>query len=136
VRARLEQTRLLGSEFQLRPPRWRDVRLSVRLGSPVPLSPDVEATVRAALERHLDPLVGGDEAQGWPLGGAIDPSALLRRIQSHLGEATRVEEIAVQAGCDAPENCRPVAIGRCHLPRLVAVTVTGRRRVDAGGGLK
>ena len=136
VHARLEQARLLGSTILVRPPRWRDVRLTVQLGSPVALAPEAEATVRAALERHLDALVGGDEERGWPLGGAIDPSALLRRIQGLVGEATRVEEIAVEVGGDEPESCRPVAIGPCHLPRLVAVTVVGRRRADAGGGLK
>lgn len=136
VRTHLEQARLLGSEIHVRPPRWRDVRLTLRLRSAAPLGPEVEAGVRVALEHHLDPLVGGDEEQGWPLGGAIDPSALLRRIQDRLPDTTRVDEIAVQVGCLPPESCRPVAIGRCHLPRLVEVTVVLVRIPEVGGGLK
>jgi predicted phage baseplate assembly protein len=136
VRARLEQARLLGSEIHVRPPRWRDVRISVRLSSAAALGPEVAGAVRTALEQHLDPLAGGDVGRGWPLGVPIDPSAWLRRIQSRLPDTTRVEEVAVQAGCLPPESCRPVSIGRCHLPRLAGVTVSGVRMPETGGGLK
>jgi hypothetical protein len=133
VRAHLEQARLLASEIHVRPPRWRDVRLRLRLRSTSADATDLRARLHRALQTYLDPLVGGDEGHGWPLGGAIDPSALLRRAQTELGEASVVDQAAVQAGPGEVESCRPVPIGDCYLPRLIATAVDLHPLADQGG---
>lgn len=63
-------------------PRFQQV--SVRVS--VDISPDVDPTaavreVTRALDRHLDPLVGGD-GQGWPFGGEIRYDGLVRAVMS------------------------------------------------------
>ena len=103
----------------MRAPRWRDVRLRLRLRSRAPSAAELEGRLHRVMEGYLDPLRGGDDGQGWPLGGPIDPSALIRRAQDELRDAALVEEIAIQVDGHAPEHCQPAAIGECYLPRLV-----------------
>jgi hypothetical protein len=60
----------------------------VRVEADVILDPtasvgDVIGEVLADLDRYLHPLTGGDAGDGWPFGGTIVHTALVRRIASH-----------------------------------------------------
>lgn len=123
VRAHLEQARMVGTEVWVCPPRYRTVRLAVRvLGDPVdPAS--ARLSIDAALRRFLDPLEGGDDRQGWPFGDPIRPSVLMREAGPAV-EDGQVESVAIGLdGAAASEDCLEVAIGPHDLPSLADVAV-------------
>jgi hypothetical protein len=124
VTGRLAPARLLGTEVFVRPPRYRPVALRVEL-SGAPADPAaVRATVRAALRRYLDPLLGGDGGDGWPFGEPLRPSALLRATQAVLGDLAQVEKVAIGVDGAAPSGgCDDVPIGAGWLPALSEVQV-------------
>ncbi|GII84245.1 putative baseplate assembly protein [Sphaerisporangium siamense] len=102
VAARLEEARLLTAEVFVRPPAYREVALRVDLSGDPADRARVSAVVTAALRRYLDPLVGGDEEDGWPFGEALRPSALVRAAQRALGDLADVLAVAIGTG---GENC-------------------------------
>jgi predicted phage baseplate assembly protein len=135
VRSRLERARMVGTEVWVCPPRYRIVRLFVRvLGEPV----DPAATrlrIDQALRRFLDPLEGGDDGAGWPFGDPIRPSVLMREATRVLRDG-EVDLVAIGLDGAAPsESCDEVAIGPHDLPSLhdVAVTFAADSRARAGG---
>jgi hypothetical protein len=135
VRAYLERARMVGTEVWVCPPRYRTVRLGVRvLGDPVdPESARVR--VEEALRRFLDPLEGGDDRAGWPFGDPIRPSVLMRETVPAVEEG-EVESVAIGIdGADPSEDCREVPIGLHDLPALADVTVRfeADRRGRSGG---
>ncbi|WP_138735584.1 baseplate J/gp47 family protein [Modestobacter excelsi] len=124
VAARLEPTRLIGTELFVLPPRYRPVALRVELsGAPTDLEA-VRAAVRAGLRRFLDPLLGGSEQEGWPFGEPLRPSALLRAAQSALEDLAQVERVAIGLdGAEPEEACFDVPLGSGWLPALTEVRV-------------
>jgi hypothetical protein len=135
VRARLEQARIVGTEVWVCPPRYRTLRLAVRvLGDPVdPTS--VRHSIDTALRTFLDPLDGGDDRRGWPFGDPIRPSVLMREVVPVV-EDGEVDAVAIGLDGAAPsEDCEEVALGPHDLPALadVAVTFEPDRRARAGG---
>jgi hypothetical protein len=135
VRARLEQARMVGTEVWVCPPRYRTVRLSVRvLGDPVdPAS--ARLRIDAALRRFLDPLEGGDDRSGWPFGDPIRPSVLMREAVPVV-EDGEIESVAIGLdGADPSEDCEEVALGPHDLAALadVAVRFAPDRRARPGG---
>lgn len=137
VRARLETARLVGTELYVCPPRYRDVKLLVRIaGDPDdPAAP--RAAVVAALTRFLDPLVGGDDRNGWPFGDPLRPSVMMREALAALDDG---EVVAVSIGLDGvepSEDCAETAIGPHDLPALVSVQVRFETdRTARTGGLR
>jgi hypothetical protein len=84
----------------------------------------VRATVRAALRRYLDPLLGGDGGDGWPFGEPLRPSALLRATQAVLGDLAQVEKVAIGVDGGAPSGgWESVPFGAGWLPALSEVQV-------------
>lgn len=80
-----------GVEILVSSPRFHRVSADVALG----VRPGADATqavlgVIDALNTYFDPLAGGDDGGGWPLGGTIRHAALIRRLLSVDG----VESIA------------------------------------------
>lgn len=123
VRAHLERARMVGTEVWVCPPRYRRVRLAVRvLGDPVdPTS--VRLRVDAALRRFLDPLEGGDDRGGWPFGDPIRPSVLMREAVPEV-EDSEIESVAIGLDGTAPsEDCSEVLLGPHDLPTLLDVAV-------------
>jgi hypothetical protein len=135
VRAHLEQARMVGTEVWVCPPRYRTVRLGVRvLGDPVDPAA-ARLRIDAALRRFLDPLEGGDDGTGWPFGNPIRPSVLMRETVPVV-EDGEVEAVAVGLdGEDPSQDCEQVPIGPHDLPALadVAVRFEPDRRSRAGG---
>ncbi|MFD7712523.1 baseplate J/gp47 family protein [Streptomyces sp. NPDC059786] len=136
VAARLDEARLLTAEVFVRGPRYRDVALRVDLsGSPADRA-RVSAVLAAALRRFLDPLVGGEEQDGWPFGEALRPSALLRAAQRALGDLADVAAVAIGLdGADPQEDCNEVPLGAGELPVLRSVRTRIVAVVEPGEGL-
>jgi predicted phage baseplate assembly protein len=125
VHARLDRARLAGHEVFVAPPRYRAARLRFQIESD-PRSPAaLEARVRGALERYLDPLHGGDDETGWPFGEPLRPSALIRAAQAAVSREGEVRSVAIALDGAAPleVSCTDVAIGAVGLPRLDAVAI-------------
>src|SRR5205085_1748451 len=78
VRRGLADARMLGTQVIVREPRYRATRLRVTVAT-LPADPaQTRRGLDSALRRFLDPLMGGDQGDGWPLGEPLRPSALLR----------------------------------------------------------
>ena len=70
-----------GVEVVAAAPEYHHVRVEARviLDPAADVGPTVEQ-ILAALDRYLHPLTGGDDGQGWPFGGPVRHSEVLRRI--------------------------------------------------------
>jgi hypothetical protein len=137
VRARLEAARLVASEVFVLAPRYRSVSIVIDITAepvdPLPL----RQRITERLQDFLDPLIGGDQKDGWPFGEPVRPSVLLREAQQALG--TSGEVVAVYIGIDdnpADENCDDVKIGEHDLVTLEQVTVRLQQSASASGGLR
>jgi predicted phage baseplate assembly protein len=131
VRARLESARMVGTQVWVCPPRYRPVRLAVRiLGDPVD-PPTARARVAEALRRFLDPLEGGDDRDGWPFGDPLRPSVLMREASRADGDGD-VDSVSIGLDGAVPsESCQEVRIGPHDLPALIDVAVTFAPNVRA-----
>ncbi|MFK4226778.1 hypothetical protein [Streptomyces sp. NPDC019890] len=122
VRARLEAGRLLGAAVFTAPPRYRPVRVRVTL----PANTARRQLLDAALRRFLDPLTGGDEGTGWPFGGVLRPSALLRAAERALqaaGDRTPVQAVAAALDDGPYESCGDLPLRPGELPGPVKILV-------------
>ncbi|MFG3510746.1 putative baseplate assembly protein [Streptomyces sp. NPDC047821] len=136
VAAHLERARLLTTEVFVRAPRYRDVAVRADLSGDPADRARVSAVLTGALRRHLDPLVGGEEGDGWPFGQPLHPSVLLRAAQRALGDLAVVTAVAIGLdGAEPGEDCREVPLGPGDLPVLRAVRTRIVPAVEPGEGL-
>ncbi|GAA3818867.1 hypothetical protein GCM10023083_60380 [Streptomyces phyllanthi] len=136
VAARLDEARLLTSEVFVRGPGYRDVTLRVDLSGGPADRVRVSTVLTSALRRFLDPLVGGEEQDGWPFGEALRPSAVLRAAQRALGDLADVAGVAIGLdGADPDEDCNEVELRAGELPVLRAVRTRIVPAVEPGEGL-
>ncbi|MFC4502844.1 MULTISPECIES: baseplate J/gp47 family protein [Streptomyces] len=122
VRNRLAGARLLGAGVFVAAPRYRPVRVRVTLTADTAR----RALVSDAVRRHLDPLLGGDEGTGWPFGGVLRPSALLRvaeRALTEAGDRTPVGSVAVALDEGPFESCGDTELCPGELPGPLKVAV-------------
>jgi hypothetical protein len=137
VRDRLDRTRMVGTEVWVCPPRYRTVRLAVRaVGDPTDVV-SARRDIDAALRQFLDPLVGGEDRNGWPFGGALRPSVLMRQLVPVV-EGGTVESVAIGLDGDPPaQDCTEIVLGAHDLPRLDEVAVRFEMPRDGSrGGLR
>ncbi|MFF8958576.1 baseplate J/gp47 family protein [Streptomyces sp. NPDC014894] len=126
VAARLGEARLLTSEVFVRAPDYREVALRIDLAGEPADRPRAFAAAASALRRFLDPLVGGEDGDGWPFGEPLRPSALLRIAQRALGRLADVSGVAVGLDGDEPGDTsaevrlRP---GELPVPRTIRTRV-------------
>jgi uncharacterized phage protein gp47/JayE len=81
VCAHLNRRRLLTSEIFVAPPSYVHVKIEASIiATPTADAAKVETQIGKALDRYLHPLTGGDEGQGWPLGGDVLYSELYRVV--------------------------------------------------------
>jgi predicted phage baseplate assembly protein len=92
----LDERRLIGTRVMIEPPRYRGLTavISVR-ARPRFQADDLRREIQRAVYRLFDPLHGGPEGSGWPLGRAVQPqevSATLARIAGvDMSEDVRVQ---------------------------------------------
>jgi hypothetical protein len=84
IKGYLDERRLVGTRMVVEPPEYQGVTavISVR-ARPRYRAVDVKKEVQLAIYRLFDPLVGGPEGTGWPLGRAVqahEVNAALARI--------------------------------------------------------
>jgi hypothetical protein len=124
VRTQLDEARLVGTEIFVCSPRYRRVDLRVDLTGRPADPAGVRAALLAALRHYLDPLAGGDDGTGWPFGGPLRPSALLRVGQDALGDAAELAGVAIGLdGAPPSEECADVALRPDELVALESVGV-------------
>ncbi len=135
VRARLEGARLLGQEVFVEAPVYRDVRVEVTLSRSAG-SAALEELVVAELARHLDPLRGGADQEGWPFGGTLRPSELVGVVSRAVGPEVSVTTLAVALDDGAATDCADLVLGPGELVRLGDVDVRRTAALPVGGGLR
>lgn len=160
----LNQRRLITHEILVASPRYVDVELSVRIeGTPIDVD-SLRESVSETLHESLHPLYGGPDGTGWPFGGPLRPSELVKRVQDSIDDDLHVASVSVGlpdsdsarvtvAGCvctsaeshdsnpgesrpeePAFEHCRDVPIPRDALVALRRVDVTFDRPVHSDAG--
>jgi predicted phage baseplate assembly protein len=136
VSKQLDDGRLIGAELYIRPPRYHGVRLRATLAGP-PVDPAGTRTqLTTALCRYLDPITGGDDGSGWPIGGPLRPSALLRTAQNAVARSIQIVAVAIWvASGQRWEACSDVAIAANELPVLdsLDLQVVPATSTPAGG---
>jgi predicted phage baseplate assembly protein len=124
VVTRFASTRLLGTEVDVQTARYRDVAVRVALTGD-PWDPaTTRANIEAAIRARLDPLLGGDELDGWPFGNPVRPSDLLRVAQLAAAEDGEVTSVGVALdGSSTFEVCGDVALRSYELPDVTSVEI-------------
>lgn len=135
--ARLAAGKLIATDIFVCPPVYRAVWLGLTVAVDSPLSVAVRQTVISSLQTFLDPLVGGDDQEGWLFGDPLRPSALMKVAQTALGEAGDVQIVSVRIdGMTVPSTCNDVPINPNELVNLVHVEISTQQRAAASGGLR
>ncbi|HVG18023.1 MAG TPA: putative baseplate assembly protein [Blastocatellia bacterium] len=96
VRAKLEAARLAGSEVFVSAPQYRPVALTLDVESNSADSAELNVKIKRRLRTFFDPLVGGDQGDGWPFGEPVRPSAILREAQGALGDLGTVVRFFIE----------------------------------------
>jgi hypothetical protein len=135
VGERLQGGRLLGQELFVLTPVYRRVDVEVAV-SATGAARDAQQRIEAALATYLDPLKGGSEAEGWPFGEPVRPSALIRVVQETLGPEATVTRVAAALEGGLATDCGDLEIGERELVHLGAVTVRRGAASPLGGGLR
>jgi hypothetical protein len=138
VRARLDQARLVTSEVYVCAANYRAVTIALTVSAGPAGTQELRDGLGRALQKYCDPLVGGDDGRGWPFGGPVRPSSLLRVAQDAVGNAGTVSAVSVTLDGDpaTTQSCADVRIGADDLITLRQVTVTFQRPVAGPGGLR
>jgi len=129
VRRHLDVARLITQEVYVLGPSYLDVDLRVTAGGEPVDAAEARASIDRRIRTYLHPLWGGDDGRGWPFGGPLRPSALIRRLQEAVGGDLRIESVEIRVGDPARafESCEDVAIQPHALvkPRVVEVRFAG-----------
>lgn len=78
-----------GVEIVAAAPSYRSVRVEVSIVVSESVSREAATdAVLTLLDTYLDPIVGGDDGQGWPFGGALSNAAFVRKILREVAGVT------------------------------------------------
>jgi hypothetical protein len=135
VLARLTAARLLGHEVFVGPPSYRAVRVRLTV-SRSGRDEEVRERIIEALRRHLDPLEGGVDGDGWPFGGVVRPSALVGVATRAAGVEATVTKLAVALDDGAWSDCDDRPIGPRDLVWLADAELTWTAAATGGRGLQ
>jgi len=108
----LDERRLLTSEVYVTGPTYRrvDIEGLVIANDDADLAA-VFTSVETELLRFLDPLTGGRDGNGWPMGGPIFYSEVLQRIAAADG-VKRVADLSILVDRKRQPHCTDVKIGK------------------------
>lgn len=137
VRAQFARTRLVGEIVHVESAAYRHVRMRVHVtGAPADRE-TVRARLTAALRLYLDPLLGGDDQQGWPFGHPLRPTALLGVAQRELGDRGDVDSVAfaIDDTCTF-EACEDVVIRPYELVTVAAIDIVIEATASSEVGLR
>jgi hypothetical protein len=134
VLARLTVARLLGQEVFVGPPSYRAVRVRLTV-SRSGRDEEVRARIIEALRRHLDPLEGGADGDGWPFGGVVRPSELVGVASRAAGVEATVTRLAVALDNGAWSDCDERPTGPRDLVWLADAELTWTAAATGGSGL-
>jgi hypothetical protein len=135
VRARLAASRLLGQEVFVVGPRYHAVRVWLTITRSA-RDDAIEKDVVTALRRHLDPIRGGADEDGWPFGGVIRPSELIGVAGRAVGLEATITALSVALDDGDANSCADLVIGPRELVWLESVTVSWSEPLPDGGGLR
>ena len=111
----LSERRLLTAEVYVAPPKYRLVSIeAVVVAKPTADPATVKAAIDTALSDYLDPLVGGADGQGWPLGGAVLYSEIFRTVLSVDGVMI-VETVRISVDGEQFGDCENATIPKDYL---------------------
>ncbi|HEU4837586.1 MAG TPA: baseplate J/gp47 family protein [Pyrinomonadaceae bacterium] len=163
VRQKLDETRLVGTEVFVLSPFYRSVKLTLAVESNAANRIELSHRIKLRLRRFFDPLIGGDDREGWSFGEPVRPSAILREAQAELGDDgtlvnvfidlpdARLDQadtpVSAAADCNqllspgdgpvaAAPACEDVEIGAHHLVKLEKIHVRFERASENQGGLR
>jgi len=138
VARHLSSRRLVTSEVHVVPPHYRRVSVSATLALDCEVDANaVQAAALAAIDGFFDPLTGGPDGQGWPIGRTVYRSEVLALL-ADLEGVVRVTDFGLQElgdeapRCDNIELCpyELVVPGR-HAIRLAPYLPRELKRSDA-----
>ena len=110
VRSYLDRRRLIGTRVEVVGPDYVEVVIQVRVKALPGKSRGVLAReISDRLDRFLNPLTGGPEGGGWPLGRSVYPAETLQVIDETPGVDYASGLLLARGGC--PPSC-----GALHLP--------------------
>jgi predicted phage baseplate assembly protein len=97
VCAQLDAHRLLTTEVHVTAPTYRTVRVQTQVRArPSADLAVVRQAVDNALTRYFHPLQGGDDGTGWPLGGTIFYSLVMRTVIEADPGVARVDSLIIR----------------------------------------
>lgn len=97
VCAQLDAHRLLTAEVHVTAPTYRTVRVEAQVRArPSADLATVRQAVSDALTRYFHPLRGGDDGTGWPLGGTIFYSLVVRTVVEADPGVARVDSLIIR----------------------------------------
>jgi hypothetical protein len=109
VKAYLDRRRLVGTRVEVVAPTYLEVAVRARVRRRAfSDAARVAAAVAAALDRFLDPRVGGPDGRGWPFGRDVYRSEVLQVIDEVEG-VDHVRELALDAAGASP-SCGNVRV--------------------------
>jgi hypothetical protein len=115
VCAYLNQRRLLTTELFVAAPRYWPVRVEATVVAQPAIDPfEVANKVKAALNDYLHPITGGDDGQGWPLGGAVLYSQVYRVVLKTEGVA-QIDELRLVVNGERKAPCENAGIPKNYL---------------------
>ncbi len=123
VRRRLDERRLLGTGVRVVGPAYREVacRASLRARPQAAIEP-LKARAAAALDRFLDPLTGGPEGDGWPLGRDVFRAEIMALLDAIDG----VDHVlSLELVVDGAPSCGDACLGP------LALVAPGAHQIEA-----
>jgi predicted phage baseplate assembly protein len=111
----LGERRCLGSRISVEPPYYQGVTVAARLrAKPRTAAATLQARAIEALNRFLNPVVGGPEGKGWPFGRPVQSGEVFAVLQ-RLPGVELVEDVLL-FGADPVTGQRGGSVQRLDLP--------------------
>jgi predicted phage baseplate assembly protein len=110
IRSYLDRRRLVGTRVEVVAPNYVEVVVQVKVKALAGKSRTALAKeISDRLYRFLNPLTGGPEGGGWPLGRSVYPAEALQVIDETAGVDYAFELLLARNGC-------PASCGALHMP--------------------
>jgi predicted phage baseplate assembly protein len=133
IRMRLNERRLVASEVFVSAPRYRPIALAVSVETDAADRVKLGEKIKLRLRSFLDPLIGGDEAEGWPFGEPLRPSTILRQAQRALGNEGNVMEVSIRLLDDPARHLLQENQDSCDVNNVIPCTATKETPQQARG---